>query len=127
MEYLAVKHLHMLCIALSAGLFLLRGGLMLRDSALLQHRFLRIAPHIVDTALLISAISLAVMAHLSPGAHPWLLAKIIGLLVYIGLGTIALKRGKTKAIRIKALAAALLTFAYIAAVAITKSPTLGLM
>jgi uncharacterized membrane protein SirB2 len=48
------------------------------------------------------------------------MAKIIGLLAYIGLGTVALKRGRTKAIRVKALVAALGVFAYIIAVAVTK-------
>jgi uncharacterized membrane protein SirB2 len=123
MEYLAVKHLHMLFITLSLGLFLIRGGLMLADSARLQQRFFRIAPHIIDTVLLISAISLAMMY---PGPKAWLGAKVVGLLVYIVLGTIALKRGKTKTIRACALVASVLTFAYIIGVAFSKSAFLGL-
>ncbi|MEN9657420.1 MAG: hypothetical protein RL571_885 [Pseudomonadota bacterium] len=124
MEYLAVKHLHMLCVALSAGLFLLRGGLMLQGSAYLQTKFLRIAPHIIDTLLLLSAIRLAM---LYPGPKMWLVAKVCGLLVYIVLGTIALKRGKTKTIRACALVASVLTFAYIIGVAFSKSVFLGLI
>jgi uncharacterized membrane protein SirB2 len=124
MEYLAVKHLHMLFITLSLGLFLLRGGLMLADSARLQQRFFRIAPHIIDTALLISAISLAMMY---PGSKAWLGAKVVGLLLYIVLGTIALKRGKTKTIRACALVASVLTFAYIIGVAFSKNAFLGLV
>ncbi|MDW5415397.1 SirB2 family protein [Iodobacter sp. CM08] len=123
MEYLAVKHLHMLCVALSAGLFLLRGGLMLQGSAYLQTKFLRITPHIIDTLLLLSAIRLAM---LYPGPKMWLAAKICGLLVYIVLGTIALKRGKTKAIRVTALIAAIACFTYIVAVALSKNALLGL-
>lgn len=95
---------------------------MMRDSAIMQMRLIKIAPHIIDTLLLGSAIWLAVQYGLSPGETPWLLAKIIALLVYIGLGTVALKRGKTKRIRIVAWVAALFTFAYIVAVAMTKSP-----
>ncbi|NHQ87466.1 SirB2 family protein [Iodobacter sp. HSC-16F04] len=124
MEYLAVKHLHMLFITLSLGLFLLRGCLMLAESPRLQQRFFRIAPHIIDTALLISGISLAMMY---PGPKAWLAAKVAGLLLYIILGTIALKRGKTKTIRSIALAASVLAFAYIIGVAFSKSALLGLV
>ncbi len=77
-------------------------------------------PHINDSLLLFAAIAMLVVAGLNPLEQPWLLAKIFGLLAYIGLGTLALKRGKTKAIRIKALIAALGVFGYIMAVAITK-------
>ena len=95
---------------------------MLTESNLLQKKWVKIAPHIIDTLLLGSAITLAVILQFSPLEHSWLLAKIIGLLIYIVLGTVALKRGKTKPIRIAALILALLTFAYIVKVALTKSP-----
>ena len=117
-----LKTIHVACALLSISGFMLRGILMLRDSAMLQMRLIKIAPHIIDTLLLGSAIWLAVQYGLSPGDNPWLLAKIVALLVYIGLGTVALKRGKTKQIRFVAWLAALLVFAYIVAVAVTKSP-----
>jgi len=116
-----LKTIHVACALLSISGFMIRGILMLRDSAMLQMRLIKIAPHIIDTLLLGSAIWLAVQYGLSPGDNPWLLAKIIALLVYIGLGTVALKRGKTKQIRIMAWLAALLVFAYIVVVAVTKS------
>ena len=55
-----------------------------------------------------------------PFAQSWLTAKVIALIVYIALGTIALKRGKTKAVRSGALLAAIVTFAYIVSVALTR-------
>ncbi len=116
-----VKAIHVACALLSIFGFTVRGILMMRNSAILQMRLIKIAPHIIDTLLLASAIWLAVQYGLSPGENPWLLAKIIALLVYIILGTVALKRGKTKQIRIIAWLAALLVFAYIVAVAATKS------
>jgi uncharacterized membrane protein SirB2 len=58
----------------------------------------------------------------SPGNHPWLMAKLCALVAYIVLGTIALKRGKTLAVRASAFVAALLVFAYIVAVAVTRQP-----
>ena len=54
--------------------------------------------------------------------HGWLTAKVFGLIAYIVLGTIALKRGRTPGIRTAAFCGALLVFAYIVAVAMSKSP-----
>jgi uncharacterized membrane protein SirB2 len=62
------------------------------------------------------------LLQLDPLRQPWLIAKFTGLLVYILLGTIAIKRGKTMQIRLIALVAAVSAFAYIAGVAVTKSP-----
>lgn len=95
---------------------------MLRDSARLHARWVRIAPHVVDTLLLVSAIGLAVQLRLSPVQHTWLLAKIVALLLYIGLGVVALRRGRNRLVRALAWVAALATYLYIVAVAVTKSP-----
>jgi len=124
MSYIILKHIHLTCVALTFISFSARGFWMLSDSKLLQKKWVKIAPHVIDTTLLVSAIALAVMLHISPIEQTWLLAKIIGLLVYIILGTVALKRGKTKPIRMTALVLALLTFGYIVKVALTKSPLL---
>jgi len=120
MTYTALKYLHALTVAITLTLFLLRGFWMLIDSPRLQARWVRIAPHINDALLLFAAIAMLVVGSLNPLQQPWIMAKIIGLLAYIGLGTVALKRGKTRAIRVKALIAALAVFAYVAAVAVTK-------
>jgi len=119
-----VKIIHVTCALLSFIGFSIRGILMMRESVIMQMRWIRIVPHIVDTTLLVSAVWLALQYGLSPGNSPWLLAKIIALLVYIGLGFVALRLGKTRRIRIMAWLAGLLVFAYIVAVAVTKSPTL---
>jgi hypothetical protein len=55
LDYLNLKHVHMGCAAVSGSLFLLRGIWMLRDSPRLQQRWVRTAPHVVDTLLLGSA------------------------------------------------------------------------
>ena len=95
---------------------------MLADSPLLQRRLVKSVPHVVDTALLFSAITLAVMSSQYPLAQAWLSAKVIALLAYIVLGTIALKRGSSKRIRIAAFIGAVLVFSYIVCVAVTKNP-----
>jgi uncharacterized membrane protein SirB2 len=122
MDYLQLKHFHMGCAALSGSLFLLRGTWMLRASSMLQAKWVRITPHVVDTLLLASAIGLAVWSHQYPGQQPWLTAKLLALFGYIVLGTIALKRGRTNGQRQAAFAAALALFAYIVIVAVTKRP-----
>jgi uncharacterized membrane protein SirB2 len=122
MDYLLLKHFHMTCAALSGGFFLVRGGWMLADSQLLQRRWVKTAPHVVDSLLLASAIWLAAWSHQYPIQMPWLNAKIIGLIVYILLGSIALKHGRSKPVRGAAFLGALATFGYIVTVAVTKNP-----
>ncbi|MGK0440895.1 MAG: putative membrane protein SirB2 [Pseudohongiellaceae bacterium] len=109
-------------MALSFGGFFIRGIWMIKQSPMLQERWVKIAPHIIDSLLLASAIIMAAQWHLSPLEQPWLAAKIIALLMYVFLGTIALKRGKSLNIRIAAWIAALVTFGYIVGVAFSKSP-----
>jgi uncharacterized membrane protein SirB2 len=121
MIYLALKQLHIACVLVSGAGFLLRGLFILAERPL-SNRWVRILPHLVDTVLLGSAIALAVISHQYPFVQPWLTAKVIGLLAYIACGTMALKRGKTRASRAAFFAAALLIYAYIASVALTRSP-----
>jgi len=125
MSYLALKHLHVACVLISGLGFVLRGIWMLRDSSLLSHRLSRILPHVVDTALLGSALALAVWSGQYPFAAGWLTAKVGGLLAYIVLGVFALKRGKTKAVRAAFLLLALTAYAYIVNVALTRNPLPG--
>lgn len=119
--YFAIKHLHVTCVVLSATGFLLRGLWMVTGSPLLQHRLTRVLPHVIDTLLLLSAIALAVLIQQYPFAADWVTAKVFGLLAYIVLGTIALKRGRTKGMRVAAFIAALLVYAWIVSVAVTKN------
>ena len=122
MDYASLKFTHISCVAISYVMFVLRGIWMMRESALLQRRWVKIVPHLVDTLLLASAVALAVMSHQYPLSNGWLTAKIVGVLIYIGLGTVALKRGKTRRTRVTAWLAAQAVFFYIVAVAITRQP-----
>ena len=122
MGYLAVKHAHLTFAALSFAGFLLRAWWMWRDSLLLQHRLTRTIPHVNDSLLLAAGAWLAFLLHQYPGNSPWLTAKLAALILYIVLGSIALKRGKTRRIRALALSGSVLVFAYIAAVALTRNP-----
>ncbi len=122
MSYLLLKQLHVSCVILSGAGFLLRAVWMLTESPLLQQRAVRVVPHVVDTALLGSAIAMAVVSAQWPFANDWLTAKLAGLLFYIGCGTMALKRARSKARRTAFLLAALVAFAYIVSVALSRSP-----
>ena len=116
-----IKTIHVVCVVLSFSGFFLRGVWMMLESTLLQHRLVKIFPHVVDTLLLTSAIILAVQWRISPLEQSWLLAKIIALLVYILVGIVALRHGRSKKVRVLAWLFGLLTFLYIVAVANTKS------
>lgn len=94
---------------------------MLRDSALLRQRWVKITPQVVDTVLLVSAIILAIQLRFSPLQQPWLMTKIIALLVYIAVGLVALRFGRSKTIRLYAWLLGLLIFIYVVSVAISKS------
>lgn len=120
--YLTLKMLHMTCALLSITGFIFRGTLKLQGSALLQKKFLKIAPHIIDTVLLLSAIGLAMTLQQYPFIDSWLTAKLIGLIVYIFLGVYTLKIAKTQPARVIGLILAILVFAYIAIVARAHSP-----
>lgn len=122
MSYLALKHLHVTCVVLSGLGFCLRGWWMLQESPLRQHRLTRIVPHIVDSLLLGSALTMAWLSGQYPFVNGWLTAKLCGLLAYILLGMMALKRGRTKAIRARYFGLALLAYAYIVSVALTRNP-----
>ncbi len=125
MSYLALKHLHMSCAALSIAGFLLRSAWMIVGSPRLQARWVRVLPHAVDTVLLGSALGLAVWSAQFPFLENWLTAKIFGLLAYIVCGTVALKRGRTPRVRLGFVFLALACFAYIVGVALTRSPYLA--
>jgi len=90
---------------------------MLQDSTWLQHRIVKILPHIIDTLLLVSGISLAVISQQNPLIYHWLLAKLMLLLTYILLGSVALKYGRNKKQRGFAFGGALICFILIVYVA----------
>lgn len=120
--YPLVKHLHLLTVAITLALFVLRGVWMMMDSPRLQARWARIVPHLNDTVLLGSGIALAVLLQQYPLVHGWITAKIVALILYIVLGTIALKRGRSKGQRVAAWIAALAVFGYMLAVARAHDP-----
>jgi uncharacterized membrane protein SirB2 len=120
--YAEIKAVHMGCAAISICGFFARGVLGLRGSPLLAARWLRIAPHVVDTVLLASALWLAWQSAQYPFVQGWLTAKVLALVAYIVLGSLALRPGRSRRLRASAFGLALGTFAYIVWVAVARDP-----
>ncbi|WP_129141786.1 SirB2 family protein [Modicisalibacter coralii] len=117
MDYTLIKHIHMAAAALSVTLFGLRAWWSATGSTALRRPWVRIVPHLIDTLLLAAGVTLMVMLQAWPTRQPWLAAKLVGLVVYIGLGSVAIRRG-----RAAAALAALVVFAYIVGAAVAHDP-----
>ena len=122
--YTLLKTAHVSCVVASYLLFVVRGIWMIGDSPMLQRRWVRVLPHVNDTLLLAAAIALAMMSKQYPLADAWLTAKVVGLIAYIGIGTLAMRPGRTRGVRIVAWLAAQAVFFYIVGVALTRNPRL---
>lgn len=122
MDYFTLKLIHQTAVALSFCGFVARGAGSLAGAAWVRSRAARSLPHLVDSVLLLSALTLAFILRLDPVNAPWLLAKLTALMVYIGLGIVALRPSFPLRTRAIAWVAALLTFGYMVSAAITKSP-----
>ncbi len=120
--YLLLKHLHVSCVVLSGLGFVLRGYWKFLQPETLTRPWVRRAPHLVDTLLLGSALALAWISGQYPFVLPWLTAKVLALLAYIVLGSLALKRATTLGGQLLCFVLALLTLAYIVSVALTRQP-----
>jgi uncharacterized membrane protein SirB2 len=120
--YLAVRDLHVTCVTLSVAGFAVRGLWRLSGRRLPRRGWLHWAPHVNDTFLLVAGIVLALMSKQYPGADAWLTAKVVGLVVYVGLGSVALRDRLAYRNRLAFWLAAMVTVAYVVSVALTKNP-----
>lgn len=116
--FLALRHFHLLMVALTGLIFVVRGGLLLCDSPLLQRAPMRILPHVIYTLLLVSGLALAARV----GMQPWIWTKLVLLLVFVALGIVVFKRADSLLQRLSGVLLALLIYAFIASVAMTHSP-----
>lgn len=120
MDYALLKHIHQTLAVASISFFILRGVWMMRASPVLQRKPVRIVPHVIDTLFLLSGLGLVFI--LPVFSHAWLGAKLLGLVLYILLGLVALRLGRTQAVRSFAFIGAIIAFGWVASVAISKSP-----
>jgi uncharacterized membrane protein SirB2 len=120
--YPEIKWMHVAAVLASGGLFAFRGMAMLAGARWYMAAPLRYLSYTIDTVLLTAAMMLATVLHQYPFVHAWLTVKVVLLVVYVVLGSYALKRGPTRAIRARAFVAALLVFAFIISVARAHDP-----
>lgn len=114
-----LKLFHIALAYLTVLGFVVRGIWALTDSPQLQQRWVRIAPHVIDTLLLTLGVIMMINLSLSP-FDGWLAAKLVGLLAYIGFGVLTMRAG-SKGLKVFGFCAAVLCVAYMFAVAFTRS------
>ncbi|GLO61602.1 hypothetical protein MACH09_21100 [Vibrio sp. MACH09] len=124
--YLALKNIHLLSIALSAILLSVRFALVMANSQLIDKKFIKIAPHVVDTVLLLTGIGLIISLGFIPftAGTEWFTQKVTCILAYFALGFFALKMAKNKLLRIFAFFGALGWLVMAANIAMTKTSSL---
>lgn len=120
--YLQIKFVHIAAVVASGSLFALRGLLMLAGSRWSRHALLRYASYAIDTTLLAAALMLTTIIRQYPGVQSWLTVKVLCLVVYIVLGTFALKRGRTRGLRLACFVAAIAVYLFIVSVARAHHP-----
>jgi len=120
--YLTLRNAHIACAILSVTLFTLRGCMMLAHSRHVHSAWLKYPSYLIDTFLLTFALMLMTVIHQYPFVTGWLTMKVTLLVVYVLLGTVALKRGRTPGVRAAAFIAALLTVAFLYSVARAHHP-----
>ncbi|ASN15513.1 SirB2 family protein [Pantoea ananatis] len=128
--YPLIKNLHLLTVAVTILLFLLRFYWQRTGSAMLQRRWVRILPHVNDTLLLLSGASLVMITHFYPFSPQgsWLTEKLLGVIIYIALGSVALsRRPRSDRIRWIAFIVALIALVTIIKLALSKMPLLGIV
>ncbi|HXW09299.1 MAG TPA: SirB2 family protein [Steroidobacteraceae bacterium] len=120
--YLQLRHAHIAFAILSVAIFTVRGLLMLTNSRHVNSPWLKYPSYMVDTLLLTAALMLTTVIHQYPFQAGWLTMKVVLLVVYVVLGSIALKRGRTPTIRVVALVSAWLTVGFLFTVARAHHP-----
>lgn len=120
--YWQIKWVHVAAVILSGSLFFVRGAGVLANMRWPMAAPLRYVTYAVDTTLLTAAFMLATILRQYPFVHHWLTVKVLLLVVYIVLGTFALKRGKTRKERAIFWIAALAVYLFMVSVARLHHP-----
>jgi uncharacterized membrane protein SirB2 len=122
--YFAVKHLHLTLVATSVIFFIVRFVLQLRQSSIMDKKFVKVAPHVIDTFLLLSGLALCFIIQQYPFVDPWLTEKIIAVAAYILLGYMALRTDRNKLFKVFAFIGALGWIVFAAKMAVFKQVAL---
>jgi uncharacterized membrane protein SirB2 len=120
--YPQMKFAHVSLVLASGLLFALRGALVLADQGWAMAKPWRLLSYGIDTLLLAAGLTLWAGLSLNPVTSPWLGVKLSLLLLYIALGSLALKRAPTLATRRASYAGALVVYLFMASVALAHHP-----
>ena len=120
--YPQIKWVHVAAVICSGLLFALRGAAQLAGARWTMAAPLRYLSYAIDTTLLTAALMLATILHQYPFVHAWLTVKVLLLVVYIVLGSFALKRGRTRAQRLYWFLGSVAVYLFIASVARAHHP-----
>jgi uncharacterized membrane protein SirB2 len=120
--YQQIKWVHVIAVLTSGTFFALRGAAVLAGMQWAMATPLRYLSYTIDTVLLTAAVILTTILHQYPFVNGWLTAKVLLLVVYIGLGSYALKRGHTRAVRLGCWLGALAIYAFIISIAKAHHP-----
>ena len=120
--YPQIRAVHIAAVIASGLLFLVRGGAVQLGASWAMAAPLRYLSYTIDTVLLTAALMLAVIIQQFPFVQGWLTAKVLLLVVYVVLGSFALKRGRTRAVRTSCWIAALLIYLFIVSIARAHNP-----
>ena len=115
-----IKIIHLTFVLLAISSFVGRFVLLNTQPDVLKQKIFKIAPHVIDTLLLLSGITLVFQGQWLSGEYGWLVAKIMVLCGYVALGRLAMHSEGT--LRWQAFAGAMACFLYIIMVAVTKHP-----
>lgn len=124
--YFALKHTHLLAIALSAILLSIRYALIMANSPKTEIKALKIMPHAVDTVIIVSGIALVFFMGFIPftGGSEWFTEKVTCILAYFALSFFTVRVAKGKLIRTFAFFGALGWLFMAGRIAVTKVPAL---
>ncbi|KIO37579.1 MULTISPECIES: SirB2 family protein [unclassified Shewanella] len=122
--YPAIKHIHLTLISVSVLFFIVRFVLHLKQSAIMDKKFVKIAPHVIDTFLLLSGLTLCFIIKQYPLQDAWLTEKIGAVIAYIFLAAISLKANRNKLFKTFAALGALAWVMYAAKLAMFKQAIL---
>ncbi|MGW8228660.1 MAG: SirB2 family protein [Gammaproteobacteria bacterium] len=126
MKYQLLISLHMTAAMISLMLFIWRGMWVMQYDQQSRPRWMKWLPHVNDSVLFLLGILLMLTIEQYPGSNSWLTFKLTAVVIYILLGMVVMKWAKTRRSRLIALLSALLVFAYIVGVAVTKQPLIFL-
>ncbi len=120
--YPQIKWIHMAAVIASGSLFLLRGLAVQARARWPMVAPVRYVSYAIDSVLLAAALALVAILPTALYANGWLAVKLVLLVVYVGLGTFALKRGRTPRVRLATFLGALAVYGSMIAVARAHHP-----